>query len=78
VVFGEMGGKNVSVYIDDPEDRVDEKLTAFLQLPPNPVEPSSWFSRNFDGLEQREHSRVCSTPSAARRKNGPDPYRGER
>ena len=42
----------VSVYLDDTDDRVDEKLTAFLRFPTDPVEPSSWFLQNFDGREQ--------------------------
>ena len=49
----ERGGvPYVSVYLDDSEQHVDEKVAAFLRLPVEPVEPSSWFRQNFDGTEQ--------------------------
>lgn len=51
-ILSRSGPRQVCLYQDDPDGEIDRKLHAFLQLDTEPVAPSSWFLRNFDGRQQ--------------------------
>jgi hypothetical protein len=51
-VLERCGIPHVMVYLDDTPDIVDRKLIGYLELPRDPVEPSSWYQENFNGKYQ--------------------------
>jgi glycosyltransferase involved in cell wall biosynthesis len=51
-ILEHSGVRGVCIYDSDDAPDVDEKMTRFLQLPPDPVRASDWFWEHFDGLHQ--------------------------
>jgi glycosyltransferase involved in cell wall biosynthesis len=51
-ILARSGIPHTSVYVDDPPESVDEKMTAFLGMSTEPVKASRWFYEHFDGIEQ--------------------------
>lgn len=51
-ILSKSGVPYVSVYPDEAESRIDEKVSSFFALDVAPVQPNEWFWQQFDGKRQ--------------------------
>lgn len=53
-ILSQSGVPNVCLYHNDCGGAAEEKLLRLIDMPSEPVAPSSWFLENFDGQHQAE------------------------
>jgi len=51
-ILSRSGVQQVCLYQEDSDGEIDRKLLGFLRMSSEPVSPSPWFLRNFDGQQQ--------------------------